>query len=219
MVKQSLNEKFYQLLSITIITAVLLAGAGSAVFAQQVDPAQLQQALARAQGLLRQLAQQKGALEAEKATTLANLAGVEQKLTRSQAKLKSLEADFESQQRDAERISGTLAQTKRRLERVETRLNEVVEKYKVLDASNRETLQETAALKENLARTQDTLRDAELKNEEMFQVNEELLEKFLKKGSWDSMLQLEPFTGIKQVEMESQQQEYQFRIEDARIMR
>ena len=54
-------------LAVVILAASSILVCPGAVVAQQVEPAQLQQALARAQGLLRQLAQQKGALEAEKA--------------------------------------------------------------------------------------------------------------------------------------------------------
>ena len=56
----------------------------SSSLAQQADPAQLQQALNKAQALLRQLAQQKGALQAEKAEMQAALAASERKLKKEQ---------------------------------------------------------------------------------------------------------------------------------------
>ena len=203
------------LLPFTIISLFL---SSSSVLAQQVDPAQLQQALARAQGLLRQLAQQKGALEAEKAKMQGALAVVERKLDQKSRANEELEAELTASQRQASRVEGSLSSTKSRLERVEGRLKEIVEKYKALDASNRTTLQEKATLEEQLQTTQQALADAEAKNEEMYQANQELLGKFINKGPFDALLQLEPLTGIKQVEIENIQQDFQFRLEDARLL-
>ncbi|MEM7468453.1 MAG: hypothetical protein AAF387_16410 [Pseudomonadota bacterium] len=213
--KQCINPKRP---AVKLILLFILCIPFTQICAQQVDPAQLQQALARAQGLLRQLAQQKGALEAEKAKMQAELAGIERKLKREQNANTDLEAELASSQRETGRITGSLNATKSRLDRVENRLKEIVGKYKALDASNTATLQEKADLETELADTQQQLADANQKNEEMYQANQELLNKFINKGPWDSMLQLEPFTGIKQVEIENIEQEYQFRLEDARLL-
>ena len=202
----------------TFIVLITLAGLFPlSAFAQQADPAQLQQALNKAQALLRQLAQQKGALQAEKAEMQAALAASERKLKKQQNANATLESDLAASERETGRVSGSLSRTKSRLERVEQRLEEVVSKYKALDASNRQTLEQKAELEANLAETQSELEDAKQQNEEMFQANQELIDKFVNKGPWDSLLQLEPFSGIKRVEIENIQQEYGFRIEDARL--
>ena len=202
---------------LSALTIIVLLLSNAAAFAQQADPAQLQQALARAQGLLRQLAQQKGALEAEKAQMQAELAGTERKLKHEKRANEELQEELASSQRQTSRVQGSLNATKSRLERVEKRLKEVVKKYKDLDAFNRATLQEKVELESNLAGTRQELANAQRKNEEMYQANQELLEKFVNKGPWDAMLQLEPFTGNKQVEIENIQQDFQFRLEDARL--
>lgn len=201
----------------SFVIAVFIGTASATVLAQQADPAQLQQALNRAQGLLRQLAQQKGALEAGKATMQASIAQLEKKLAQTEAKISQLEIELQSKDRDIGISNTTLMTTRQRLDRVETRLKEVVAKYKRLETSNQATLQEKATLEETLAATEDALNNAKSKNEEMFQANKELLERFLNKSPLDAFLQREPLTGIKQVEMENIQQEYQFRLEDARI--
>lgn len=199
---------------IVLVTMLLSA---PVVCAQQSDPVQLQQALAKAQGLLRQIAQQKGALEAEKATMQAQLANMENQLNRTQAKLMKSQDDLASSQREVQGSNNTLSSTQDRLVRVENRLKEVVEKYKALDRSHQETLLEKTSLENELSDNKQMLEDARKKNSDMAEINNELLEKLTNKSGWDALLESEPFSRIGRVRLENIQQDYRFRLEDARI--
>ena len=194
---------------------VLLVLAWGAVEAQQAaDPAQLQQALNRAQGLLRQLAQERTRLEAEVATGKASLAGTERELARERQAREELEIELELAGRKARNLDARLESTGERLARVEQRLAEVVEKYKVLAAEHRDTLAAKAATEQALATTTRALEDARTRNEALFQANRELIERYMNKGPWEALMQREPVTGLKQVELENLEQEYRHRIED-----
>lgn len=199
---------------------VLLVFASGAVEAQQAaDPAQLQQALNRAQGLLRQLAQERTRLETEVATGKASLAGTERELARERQAREELEIELELAGRKARNLDARLESTGERLARVEQRLAEVVEKYKVLAAEHRDTLAAKAATEQALATTTSALEDARTRNEALFQANRELIERYMNKGPWEALMQREPVTGLKQVELENLEQEYRHRIEDQRIVR
>ena len=48
-------------------------------------------------------------------------------------------------------------------------------------------------------------------------MNDRLIDNYNNKGVWDSIVQNEPFTGIKQVEIENILQEYRFANEDYEV--
>ena len=203
------------------ISTLLLTGALvtllPATAQQAADPAQLQEALNRAQGLLRQLSQQRTQLEADLIKRQTELVKTEKSLAREKRDREELEIELELANRNQRSTSGKLERTEARLAKVEARLQEVVDKYKELAALHRSTVQEKDSLEINLADTQANLDDARVRNEDLFQANSELIDRLTSKGRWDDLLQREPLTGIKHVEMENVAQEYRFRNEDQRL--
>ncbi|MEQ8663358.1 MAG: hypothetical protein RLW62_21285 [Gammaproteobacteria bacterium] len=200
-----------------LVGTLLLAGAVAAGAQQAADPAQLQQALNRAQGLLRQLAQERTRLEAEVAAGKAALAASERQFAREQRAREELAVELELAARAKSKLDSRLENTGERLARVEERLADVVEKYKALAAEYRDTRAAKAATEDELALTERALDEARTRNEALFQANRELIERYLEKGPWEALLQREPLTGLKQVELENLEQEYRHRIEDQRL--
>lgn len=54
-------------------------------------------------------------------------------------------------------------------------------------------------------------------NKKLYAINEELLRRYKNKGFTDVAEQKEPFTGMKQVEIENLVQDYQYRLDDLKI--
>jgi chromosome segregation ATPase len=54
-------------------------------------------------------------------------------------------------------------------------------------------------------------------NRRLFDIGNELLDRFEKKGVWASLREAEPFTGLKRVELENIVQDYRFAIDDQRV--
>jgi chromosome segregation ATPase len=54
-------------------------------------------------------------------------------------------------------------------------------------------------------------------NRRLFEIGNELLDRFEKKGVWASLREAEPFTGLKRVELENIVQDYRFAIDDQRV--
>lgn len=54
-------------------------------------------------------------------------------------------------------------------------------------------------------------------NGRLFDIGNELLDRFEKKGVWASLREAEPFTGLKRVELENIVQDYRFAIDDQRV--
>lgn len=179
----------------------------------QTDPDQ--QAFARTQALLRQVAAQKQELESANARLTAQLAALESKLGRSEASLKETSLNLQSQQRKAERTGDTLESMRERLARTDTTVRETSEKLRVANAGLREQEQAAAELKARLAKAEADVVDSERKNLQLYQANVELVAMYRNKGPFTALIQREPVTGIKSVEIENTLQEYQFKLEDA----
>jgi chromosome segregation ATPase len=190
---------------------VMLAVAPGA-FAQQADAAG--QALARAQGLLRQLAQEKAGLDAEVAKLRAENAKLQKTAGTTEARLEETSSSLESVTREAAGVRTKLGSTEKRLERTTGQLKDVVAKYREQALKLRETEARRNELEANLDATARQLEDAERKNLALYRLNREILTEFEKEGPWDGLLRKEPVIGFKRVEIENLVQEYEDKMRD-----
>lgn len=194
--------------ALALLFGLASAGAG----AQQqagMTPEQLQQALARAQGLLRQVAQQKAALEAELAGMRVENAGLGKKLRVTELRLEERSAELESSQRQGQRTGDKLERTEARLDKTRAQLEEVVAKYRELAAKQRDTEQQRATLKAELGDTQRELADAQERNRALYDTGRELLGLYDNKSGWEGLLQREPVTGLARVNIQNRLQEFE----------
>lgn len=194
--------------------ALCLLMVGTCDAQQAADPQQTAAALVRAQGLLRQLGQQKTQLETDNAVLAAELAGATRRLEQATAKLKNLELDLASSERQHERDAGAIERLQNRLDKTTQRLREFVEKFKATSQTLAQTQYEKSGIEAELARARDELADAEGKNLALYAANIELLDRYTNKSPLDGILQREPFTGIKNVEMENVREQYEYELYD-----
>jgi chromosome segregation ATPase len=196
---------------------LVIPGVPSALAQQAADPAAVQQALNRAQGLLRQLAEQRSQLEADNAAAQARLARLERDLARERRRGEELATDLELAARDKAALDRRFDGTSRRLEQVEARLVEVVAKYKALAGEHRTLQGAHDELTDRQAQTEAALADARQRNRELYTINHEILDRYMDKGTWTDFLQREPLLGLKQVEAENFEQEMRLRSDDHRL--
>ncbi|MCK6371918.1 MAG: hypothetical protein L6Q83_11475 [Gammaproteobacteria bacterium] len=173
-----------------------------------------QQALARAQALLRQVSGQKQELETANARLTAEIDALERKLGAAESGLKRTGADLQAEQRKAERVSGALDDNRARLERTEAALREAKTRLNEANEGIRRKDEAIASLEGRLAATEDRLADSERKNLQLYEANVELLALYRNKGAWSALLQREP-TGLKNVEIENVLQEYRLKLDDS----
>jgi chromosome segregation ATPase len=201
-----------------LLAAVLALGYWPATDAQQAaDPAALQQALNRAQGLLRQLSEQRTRLEVENAAAQVKIAALERDVAREKRERGDLAGELELAARKSRALDARLNDSGERLTKTENRLRDAVTRYRALAAEHRGTLASKAELESQLASVRDTLAAARARNEELYRINAAILEQFKGKTSWASFLQREPLLGLKQVEIENQEQDLRQRNEDQRL--
>ncbi|MDT8281370.1 MAG: hypothetical protein RQ982_01010 [Gammaproteobacteria bacterium] len=157
-------------------------------------------ALDRAQFMLRQLNAQKVQLEQKNAQLLADIDKLK----------KDSEKQLKQQKVSNKKLYSAGKKKEQYIEKLKEKLKETVI---ALRKSESERLQ---------ANSNGQLLDTEFKrcfdnNHQLVQMNDQLIKNYNEKSCWDSIAHAEPFTGIKQVEVENILQEYRFKNEDLEI--
>ena len=178
------------------------------------EPPNASAALARAQGMLRQLNDAKQQLELDNAKLKASNASLEQELKISRLNIGAREADIAARGKELSEAKSGQTRLETRNTQITTRLKEVVAKYKEVARTAQELEAAKEQLEGELKSARADLADAQEKNRAMYQTSGEILERFKHKSRWTALLQKEPFTGIKQVEVESTVEAYEGALQE-----
>ena len=164
------------------------------------------------QYMLRQLSQEKSRLEADNTRLNAELG----KQAREQEKLKNR----------LEKLEKKLARSKDSNQKLVSRVKQDNERMKEMIAKYRETVeklrtanQDNQLLVNAVSERNQWIDQCQKKNTKMYALNVELLERYRNKDFADDALEKEAFTGLVAVELENQEQEYRFRLDDLKTPR
>ena len=146
-------------------------------------------ALAKAQHMLRQASSERDALQAENAKLKAEVDGLSKKLGSARSGA------------DKSRAANA-GLTEKLQETAQTLVQAQVERKKLEDTNAAQVKQ---------------IENCVAKNVQLYQVNRELLQQYEGKGVMASLLQKEPLTGLKQVEIENLVEEYRDKIDGLRV--
>jgi chromosome segregation ATPase len=172
------------------------------------------QALRRVQSQLNEVQQQKVLLEQEKSGLAEQMeelkkksAGLESGVARANVRRAALDREVEVLNKDKAELSGKL----------QSATQEITKKQ----AEAMQTLQhkerEIKRLEAELARQTRQGEMCEVKNGQLYQINAELMDKYQSKGVFGALLQAEPFTQLKSVEVENLLQEYRDKLDAQRV--
>ena len=167
------------------VTAILLVSAMGVAMAGDADD----QKAAKVQRMLRQMALERDTLQTENVKLKGEIETLNRKLGDVK---KSSEAALGKSRGNYTSLNENFQETTQNLLKVESEKNQL-----------QETIGEQAQL----------LVSCEDNNAQMVQINRELLARYERKGALDVMLQREPLTQLKRVEIENIAQEYQDKID------
>lgn len=182
--------------AIFFVAVVALGAAGDRAVAQSGDG----QALARAQHMLRRVSAERDTLQADNAKLQAEIAQLKSQLGGLNRKLETTRAAG----------ANALADAKERHNELQQQLAQLTQTLQQTEEAKRQLEQTSAAQAKQID-------VCGTNNAKLYQVNLELLDQYQRKGVWDALRQREPFTGLKQVEIESLVEEYRDKIEDLRV--
>ncbi|ANE55441.1 hypothetical protein [Methylomonas sp. DH-1] len=174
-------------------------------------------AIKKAQGLIRQLSQEKQALEAEKAAWLNEKAGLE-------AKLKSLEAAVAQ----LAPLQGEVARYKNGLEAVKTSLESqlsqqrqreqaLVQKHNDVVAKARAIRDDNQLLVQAVQEREQWIGQCGQLNQQLRELNQRVVDGYEQKGLWQQLAELEPLTGIAKVDTQNRAEEYRYQLKQLKV--
>lgn len=165
---------------------IALAVVSASAMAGDADEQKL---VVRAQRMLRQMSLERDAALAENARLKSEIEQMKGKLAGVK---KSSEAALAKSREGITALNDDLRQTARRLQQTQS------EKHQLQDMVDGQA---------------ELIQSCDAKNAELVEVNRELLDRYRKKGVFDALLQREPITGLKRVELENIVQDYQDRLD------
>ncbi|MDQ1363112.1 MAG: hypothetical protein QG652_972 [Pseudomonadota bacterium] len=158
------------------------------------------EAIARAQFMIRQISAERDQLQTDKAAL--------------QAQLDELQKKHESLENKSSKTSGDMKQQF-------TQLREQYEGERKSHETTRTTLAATVAEKNRLADiAAGQSQSLELcigNNKKLYDVTRTMLGEYETKSMWDSLVQAEPFTGMTRIEVENLVDDMQYKIDDLRV--
>jgi chromosome segregation ATPase len=195
--------------------ACLLAGmAGSQAEPKSNDGGAV---IRKAQGIIRELSQQKMALEAEKAVWLSEKSALD-------AKLKSLEAAvnrLSPLQSEVERYKAGLESVRDNLEiqlaQQRQREQALLQKYNETVSKARNIRDDNTLLVQAVREREQWIEQCSGLNKQLRAVNLEVLDQYREKGLLQQLAELEPLTGIAKVQSESVAEDYRYKLQQLKI--
>jgi hypothetical protein len=199
-----------------LLVSGLLASAGPA----QAEPkaaAPGGEAIKKAQGLIRQLSQEKAALEAEKTAWAGEKATLEAKvksLDAAVAQLQPLQAEVARYKAGLETVRSNLeaqlGQQRQREQALLQKHNDVVAKARDIRDDNSLLVQAVQEREQWIAQCTDV-------NQQLRTANQEILQQYQNKGLLQQLAELDPLTGIGQVQTEAVAEAYRYKLQQLKI--
>jgi chromosome segregation ATPase len=204
-----------------ILCAAFWANTAAAEPKNSQDAA-MQQVLRKAQGVVRQLTQDKAALEAEKAalteqnTALAaQKSALEEKVKKLEEALKPLEslpAEVARCKTDAESLRSARTGLETQLSQGREQAQALLKKHQDVIAKAREIRADNLLLVEAVKEREQWIEQCGKRNRDLVGTGRELAEKYKDKGFWDEVADLEPFTGLGKVKSETTAEDYRYKL-------
>ena len=152
-------------------------------------------------------------LTADNERQIKELGDVKGKLTESTREITRLKAQQGESARATDRAQESGVATAEKLKDTQERLQKLVDKYKELVTELRKSEEHVATLEASTGQKGDTLNQCVKDNQALYKTAQELIQQYEGKGVWDALLQREPVTQLKRVEIESIAELYRDRME------
>ncbi|MDO9106864.1 MAG: hypothetical protein Q7U57_18130 [Methylovulum sp.] len=196
-----------------IYLLLLLLLPGIAAHAAPKQESAGQQAFKKAQGVVRQLTEEKRVLETEKAALLEQLTKLEnivQQLEPLQGELQQHKTQAETLRASNSALSAQLDIERRKQQELHGKIKTIVAQAKLIQNDNQLLAAAVTEREQWIRRCSDN-------NRQLLEANQALLGKYQDKGFWDKLANIEPFTGIGKVETQNTVETYQFKLQDLKV--
>jgi len=135
-------------------------------------------------------------------------------LVKLKEQARNLEAKIEAKIKEADELT---AKNKKELQEAGKKYDQASQRNKDLERDLKKVKGEKDALQAQLKKTTQNLKNCEVNNANLCIIGEELVKAYKNKGVKDAILEKEPLTQIKKVELEQLAQKYKEEIEQQKI--
>ena len=198
-----------------VISCLLWTGIASAEVSARGD--RNDGALAKAQYLLRQISMEKEALQAENSHIKEDLKKRDIKIKVLNKKIENTKKSLSSTRNKVGKYQDAVSAQRTRMVEMRDKFQKLVDKYKELVVALRLVENERAEIQKEKLSGLRVLENCADNNQQLYQVNVELLKQYENKGVLDAILQKEPVTQLKQVEIENIVDDMKYRIDKLKV--
>lgn len=212
---------------IAALIAVMLSAAPTVAWPQQ-DPnkqaSRERELLRRAQAAQKQAEEAKAVVEAEKSKLEAEARAARAQavktsgaVAKERKRADDLQASLDTITRERSGLLKDKESLGAKLDQTETRLKAVLADLDLTRQSLAAREKDLAGVRQIAARQAAAIRVCEDKNLKLYGVAGEVMDRYRDQGVWDAVKRREPFTGLRQVEIENLLEEYRDRASEARV--
>lgn len=176
------------------------------------DQKRERQALRRMQQQLTEIQQQKSAVDQEKTVLEQALKKTQNEIDTQKRSTASVAAKAHQLEKDIEAVNNEKVELR-------ARLDEAVKQNQAVSAQRDQLEQNLKNDASVLAKENEQRKLCETNNGELYRIGRELVEWYSNKGAFNAILEAEPFTRIKSVEMENLLENYREKLEGQRMER
>jgi len=206
------NSKSRAVLVMLIAAGVALAM--PAAFAGDKKGNKEREAARRVQIMQQQFAQEKATLEKDKSDLSQKVDDLTKQSESARQDATQLERKRSSLTRELATAKGEVATLREKLHKSETGHAELVVLHKQESEKNQK---QVGLLQAALAQRGQALGSCETKNGKLYELNREILAQYRDKDFLDALVQVDPLTGIKSVQVENFLEEYRDKLDAQRI--
>lgn len=208
----------FQFSILTLMLTVIFSPSIFATQPKQSDAAQ--QALKKAQGVLKQLNEEKAALETEKKTLADEKAVLQMQVEKLESALKqipSLQSEIATQKSAADSLRNSNGALSSQLSRSQANEHELNKKLQETVAQAKLIQNDNQLLVSAVQERERWIGRCDEKNRDVIHAGNELMTKYQNKSFFEKLAEVEPFTGIGKIETQNTLQDYQFKLEDLKV--
>ncbi len=200
--------------AIVFLLFYVLASNAPMTYAQGVKQSNAaDQALRKAQGMLRQLGQEKAALESEKSELLQQLKHLEAEVKQ----LRPLQQDVERYRAEMGSLQGVTNKLRSNLDKAHQQEQVRSERQQKIIDQARQIQSDNQLLVNAVQEREQWIGVCAANNINLVEINQELLDQYQKKGFFQKLGKLDLLTGVANVAAENLVENYQYRLEDLAV--
>jgi chromosome segregation ATPase len=210
--KKMILRLLCQGMAVAFLAGSCSPGIMAADAASNKDQKKERQALRRMQQQLNEVQQQKSALDQEKTV-------LEETLKKTHDETESHKRSAASAVAKASRLEKDIEAANSEKTELRTRLDEAAKRNEELSGQRKQLEQDLKNTTVALAKQDEQRKLCETNNDELYRIGRELADWYTSKGAMNAILEAEPFTRMKRVEMENLLENYRDKLEGQHLER